>query len=220
MNNKNKYLLTILRVIPIIIIISVSLYMISTKQEISVEKLLNYTPQNTILAIAFILILYAFKSLSFVFPLIAIQIACGTIFNVYLAIIINIVGIIISLSIPYFMGRYYGSDFAQKLVSKHKKLEVLDNFQKDNNFFFSFIARIIGILPIDVVSMYMGSVKLNYFQYITGGVLGFLPRIIATTVMGSTITDVSSPAFIISTSFNIVIATTCILVYKLKLKHK
>lgn len=218
--NSKKSLYVFARLIPILIIIGVTLYMVITKKDISAEQILNYTPKNVYLAVLFILFMYAFKSLSFVFPIAAIQIASGYIFNVYMALAINIIGTAISLSIPYWFGRFSGSEYADKLVEKHKKLEVLDNFQRSNNFFFSFIARVIGVLPVDVVSMYMGSCKIKYLQYVLGGVLGFMPRIIATTVMGSYITDMHSPAFIISFLFNIVLAIVCIVIYKLKLEKK
>lgn len=219
-NNARNNLIILLRILPILIIVAFTIFLFNYKDALTVEQILNYTPKNLALAIIFILIMYAIKSLSFVFPLSLLMIVSARLFSIPTAIIINIIGTAITISVPYLIGKFSGQEFTDKLVSKHKKLEFLDSVQKNNNFFFSYIARVIGILPCDVVSMYMGSVGISYWQYITGGVLGFLPRIIAFTMIGITITDPSSPAFIISCTFNILLAVFSIIIYKYILKKK
>ena len=140
--------------LPFVIIIVITIVLSSFKESLTVEQLINYVPQNIPLAILFLLLMYAIKSVSFVFPLSLLMIASGSIFNIPTAIIVNTIGVAICISIPYWIGRYAGSDFADKLISKHEKLSVLSSIQKNNDFFFSYIARVIGMLPSDVVSIY------------------------------------------------------------------
>ncbi|NCC87611.1 MAG: TVP38/TMEM64 family protein [Clostridia bacterium] len=212
--NKGKYLKVFFRYFPFVVIIIIAILLSSFKENLTVEQLLNYVPQNIPLAILFLLIMYALKSLSFVFPISLLMIVSGNIFNIPTAIIVNTIGVAICISTPYWIGRYYDSEFADNLINKYKKLSVLSSIQKNNDFFFSYIARVIGILPSDVVSLYMGSVGISYTRYVLGGVLGFSSRIIAITFIGSTITDPTSPAFIISFLCNIFIAIISAFIYK------
>ncbi len=215
-----KYLIGFTRILPFIVIIGFTVFLLSCEDEITVEQILNYTPKSIPLAILFLLLMYALKSLSFVFPISILMITSGSIFNITTAIFVNVIGTAISLSIPYWIGRFSGREFANKLVTKYEKLKTLDTLQKNNDFFFSYIARVIGMLPCDGVSMYMGSIGISYPKYILGGVLGFLSRILATTFIGSNITDPTSPAFIISCLANLVLAISSIFIYKKATKNQ
>lgn len=217
-SNTKKVLIGFSRTIPFIVIIIITIFLLTSKEDLTVEKLLNYTPKSIPLAILFLLLMYAFKSLSFVFPISLLMITSGTIFSTPMAIIINTIGTAISLSVPYWIGRFSGREFADNLIAKYEKLKTLDTLQKDNDFFFSYIARVVGMLPCDAVSMYMGSICISYPKYILGGVLGFMSRIVATTFIGSNITDPTSPTFIISCVANIVLAIFSIFIYKKMLK--
>ena len=59
---------------------------------------------------AFLLLLYAVKSLTIFIPIIIMHIAGGFIFSTLLALIVNITGTAISLTSPYIVGRISGSD--------------------------------------------------------------------------------------------------------------
>ena len=85
---------------------------------------------------------------------------------------------------------------------------------------FSFIARAIGILPCDVVSMYFGSTRLYYPAYIAGAVLGFMPDLICTTILGQQIEDVHSPAFWITLAINILACVGSYFFYRWYKKKK
>ncbi len=209
-----KFLIGFSRTVPFIVIIVITIILLTSKEDITVEKILNYTPNSVPLAILFLLLMFAFKSLSFVFPISLLMITSGTIFSTPMAILINTIGTAITLSVPYWIGRFSGRDFADNLTAKYQKLQTLDALQKDNDFFFSYIARVVGMLPCDAVSMYMGSIGINYPKYILGGTLGFMSRIIATTFIGSNITNPRSPAFIISCCVNILLAIVSVFAYK------
>lgn len=214
-NILKKGAIVFFRILPIAIILILSIFIGTHKENITVEQIINFTPKSIPLAILFLLVMYALKSLSFVFPSALLMIVSGSIFNIPTALIVNVVGTAISTSIPFFIGKFSGSDFTESLMKKHQKLEALDALQKNNDFFFAYIARLIGGLPCDAVSMYMGSSDLKYTHYIAGSLLGFIPRIIAYTLIGITLIDTSSPAFIITIVLNIVIAVISLIIYKI-----
>ncbi len=101
-------------------------------------------------------------------------------------------------TIPFLMGKKAGADVLVQLRQKNQKLELLQDLQSENEFFIAFIIRTIGMLPGDLVSMYLGASNMRYSRYISGTVLGLLPAIIAFSVMGMSIDDPGSPEFIIS----------------------
>ena len=107
--------------------------------------------------------------------------------------------------------------FSEKLITKYPKLAEIRRLRENSSFFLSFLARAIGILACDVVSMYFGSTKMKYLPYITGAVLGFMPDLICATILGQQIEDYRSPEFWITLTINIL---CCISGYLLYLWYK
>ena len=85
--------------------------------------------------------------------------------------------------------------------------------------FLSFLLRVIGMIPMDVTSMYLGYTGVAFFPYLLATVAGALPKIIAITLMGDSITRPGSPAFIYSAIFTVVLSLLSVLVFLLFKKH-
>ena len=126
----------------------------------------------------------------------------------------NTVGIAIALTLPYLIGRAAELSFTDKLLKKYPRLHEIRRIRERSGFFLSFIARAVGILPCDVVSMYFGSTRLYYPAYIAGAVLGFMPDLICTTILGQQIEDVHSPAFWITLAINILACVGSYFLYR------
>ncbi len=211
---------TLLKSLPIFaVIIFVVLYMTFGKN-ITFDQLINYTPENKLLAAIVIIIMFGLKSLTVFFPIMVLMLVSGAIFNTFTAIIINIIGVIVCISIPYFIGRFSGGEMAEKLINRNKKLRLLSDYQQKNKFFFSYFVRVLGFLPCDIVSLYIGSVKIPYLIYISGSILGFLPGLIAATIIGDSITNPKSPAFIISSVFAVILSVLSFLIYNYIIKRE
>ena len=56
--------------------------------------------------------------------------------------------------------------------------------------------RLLGLLPCDIVSLYMGAIRVDYGKYLLGCIMGMLPPSVTFPIMGMSITDVHSPMFI------------------------
>lgn len=168
------------------------------RDEVSVESITSHVPENYTLAIVFILLLYAVKSLSIAFPLMLLELAVGTLFPTIVAIPVNMAGITVSLIISYWIGRISGSSILDKLKRKYPKLRKLEQENSNKRFAAVFFLRSVYILPLDVVSLYLGSTKMNFSKYLAASLLGVLPSTIIATVFGTAITEPSSPTFWIS----------------------
>lgn len=183
-------------------------------REITVQTVLNYTPENPVAAAFVILLLYALKSMSFVFPVVVLQIAAGHLFQMPAALLINFLGRVITLSIPYWVGRYSGADLVQRLRAKYPKLEESCSRQGRSPLFLSFLLRTLCFLPGDAVSMYLGATGIPFRYYLTGGVLGTALGVVLATVFGSSITEPGSPAFVLSAVLMTLTAALSLLFYR------
>ncbi|MPW27365.1 hypothetical protein GC105_16540 [Alkalibaculum sp. M08DMB] len=167
-----------------------------------------------------LIIMYAIKSLTIFLPITILYLFAGMVYSPFTAILVNIIGTSISITIPYWMGRYYGTSLTQKLFKKYHKIQQFHELQKNNDWFFCYLLRVIAILPYDIVSMYIGSIKISYITYLSGSLIGILPNILIMTLVGINITDPNSPLFISAISFKVILVICSIIIYRIVLKFK
>lgn len=208
--------------IPVLLLLSAAIIAL-TNPDFSVQTVLSYTPENPVSAACVLLLLYVLKSATIVFPVIVLEIAAGYLFQTRIALLINLAGLLIILTVPYWVGRISGINTIKKLIQKYPKFEALLTRQQSNSLFLCFFLRVISCLPGDVVTMYLGATKTSYLQNVTGGLFGVLPGMILATVLGAGIQDPSSPAFRISIALTVFLSAASAGVYSLyrrRLKNK
>lgn len=210
---KNKRIITFLKTLPLIICIIFIVLFLASGNEITVQTVLRYTPDSPFAAAITILLLYALKSVSFVFPIAVLQIAVGHLFQTPAALLINFSGRAITLSIPYWIGRFSGSGLINSLQGKYPKIKEILDRQERNPVFTSFLLRTFCFLPGDAVSLYLGAVRIPFPCYLTGGILGTALGVVLATILGSSITEPGSPAFWLSASLMAFIAIISVIFY-------
>lgn len=161
------------------------------------QELVDIAPSNIVIAIVVILAAYAVKSLAMVFPIMAIYIASGLLFPIYLAIAVNIAGALLNAAIPYFIGRYSCSETVDKIINKHPNIKKVDSWTKRNSVLSVYILRIVGFLPGDVVSLFCGASGVKALPYFLGSLLGKLPVLILATIMGTQVENILSVQFLL-----------------------
>lgn len=123
-DNIRKYL-------PVVFLFVLLFFCIRYRKDLSVEKILRYTPKEPVKAALLMLVFYAVKSVSFVFPIAVLQLAVGHLFSTGTALLVNFLGRAVTLAIPYWMGRFSGSSMVENLTSKYPKLKtVVDYFAR------------------------------------------------------------------------------------------
>lgn len=202
--------------LPIIIAIIGIILFIIYGRGMTVDKILNYTPENQLMTAIFILIMFLCKSLTVMFPVAVIYVVTGILFTPFVAILINILGISISFAYSYWIGYMSEGNIREQLMIRYKKLEKVDTLMKNNEWVATFIVRIVGIVPLDMVSMFLGSMKLSFSKYMTASILGALPILVTTTLIGITVRDPFSMEFIFSILFRISISGIAIFISKRK----
>lgn len=215
------FLKRLLQIAPLIMIGICVLIYFTFFRGVTVEDILEFTPENLILA-AFVMVgLFALKSLSMFFPMLILIAATGSIFPSFIpAILVNSIGVVIMLLIPYAIGRFAEKDFVQGLINKNKNADKLREIKAENELFIAYFLRVINILPCDLVSMFLGSTGFGLVKYLAGSFAGVLPGMIATTIIGANINDPTSPVFWIAVGSEIVFAISSTLAYYFYKKKK
>ena len=190
------------------------------RDRFSVENILQASPKNMLAAALFLLLLFALKSLSVFIYSGILFIASGILFPLPEAILVNFMGAVVMVSLPYWLGRQVGGELVDAIVCKYPKTAFLRQLQMENELFLSFITRIINILPSDILSLYMGASGIHYGKYLLGSVAGMLLTIITFPVIGSSITDPASPLFIASVAVQVVVTVGSITGYAAYLRKK
>ncbi len=207
-------LLTIFKIVPFAVILICCILYARSGGEIKVEQILAYTPDNALLAALALIGLYAVKSLSVVFPLLVLYISAGVLFSAPIAILVNTAGLLVCLSVPYWIGRFSGKELVEKLERRHPMIARMNAVKQGSEFFFSFFLRVINMLPGDIVSMVLGASKMRYSAYMAGSMLGLLPTMLSATFLGEAILTPMSPVFLISACTTILISVVSFLVWR------
>lgn len=187
---------------------------------VEAEELLNWSPENPYLAALFLIGLYALKSMTVFFPLVVLYLAGGLLFPLPAALLVNLIGLAVCDTAPYLVGRLSAAETMTRLRARYPRLETLERIQRENDFLFALLTRAVGVLPGDVVSLYLGAVRLPYGPYLAGSLLGLCPTMVAVTIMGESAADPLSPGFLIALGCDLAIVAASFLVCRRMLKKK
>lgn len=217
-DKKNRLLNILIKIVPVCISLAAIVVALVMFKNVTFDDIINFTPDNLILSVIVLMGLYAVKSVSVVIPLTMFFVAAGVMYGLAGGIIVSILGLVVSFSVPYFIGKLSGSDLVQMLSEKYPKIRKINNISDDNNFFTSYITRAVVFVPGDVVSMLLGACKIRYIPYIIGSTLGVLPEMILQVTIGNYLGEDVTPKMI--AVLVILIAATFFLSYFINHKQK
>ncbi len=149
--------------------------------------------------------------------------ASGLIFPLPIALLVNIVGTVIMVSIPYFIARKCGQHTVDSFVKRYPRISALRDIQEKNNFFLVLFVRLTSLLPCDLVSMYFGAMKMPYPKYLLACILGMLPPVVTFPILGTNVSNPGSPAFLIAAGVELLFMLVSLiisLVFRKKQKKK
>ncbi|MGP1544269.1 MAG: TVP38/TMEM64 family protein, partial [Candidatus Fimenecus sp.] len=172
-DKKIEVLGTVLR---LIILVSLFVLIILNYQKLiymDIRELLDKF-DNRFLAGAVVLLIYATKGFIIIMPAILIYISVGASFSVFAGILINCLGVFIELSTAYFLGRFLGGEYINKSLQKQKYGEKILELSDRKRYLAIFIFRVIPVFPLDFISLFLGSRKINFAKYMIYSFLGIL----------------------------------------------
>lgn len=165
------------------------------RSDLTLEDILSWEPNNLIFATVILLCFFAVKSLLVFVPLMIPEILSGHIYPRDIAIVVNLIGLVIVMAVPYWIGKMTGTVKMEKIVNKYPRIKSVLDVQDNNQMACSFMLRACAVPPADFVTMYLGATGMPFFTNVIGGVLGCFPGMILTTFLGANIRDPNSPAF-------------------------
>ncbi len=195
--NQKKKGETLLKVMPLCVTGLLVFFCWFYLRDFTFQDILHFTPDNLFLAALVIIGIYAFKSISIVFPLTAIFISTGVIFPLPWALLVNTVGLWVCITIPYFIGRFSGRDIVGRLTERYPKIKKLEQLGISNELMTSYVLRAVAAVPGDVISMLLGAAGIRYPVYVLGSMLGLLPLAVLQILLGVYLDQPLSPQFIV-----------------------
>ena len=160
-------------------------------------RLLVAGASSLLVAELLILGVYVVKAVLLVLPASVIYISVGVAMDWKRAVIVNMLGICIEVTVTYFLGKFLGKSTVEKKLKGTKMGDKLLNMQDKNKNLAILGIRFIPAFPIDFSSLFMGAFDFNFFTYFLFSVLGLAPRVIAFTILGDKIYDLIPMKYIV-----------------------
>lgn len=218
-NVKNRF--KKIQIVALVSFLSIIILLILTRSgNMSIDSIIENASGNPRKFIIYLLSLFAVKSLTIIIPLPSLYLASGILFEPLKAVLISYIGLSITLTIPFILGRWSGTEEMDYLKKKYPKLKKLIEMQKKNEFLASFIIRLIGWFPCDILSFYFGACKTNYIKYITSSLLGASIGVITNTLLGDVILNPLSWQFMGLMLIKILISSSVICITYMVNKDK
>lgn len=189
MNEKTKSTVkALIRVTVAMIIFVLAVVNYDRLKNIDVRALVQAS-SSTLIAIITIWGVYLTKSILFIIPASLIYISVGMAFPPVTASLISLVGIIIEVTVTYFLGLFLGGDYVNRQLEKTKAGKKILDMKLNDSFIALLPIRALPVFPIDFVSLFWGASRCSFHRYFFASVIGIMPRVVLFTILGDGIYD-------------------------------
>jgi len=195
-----------LRIAAILLWCAVLVWAILNRSRFTLDAILSYTPESPLLAAVIMMGFFALKSLTVVFYSGLLYVADGLLFPLPIAILLNILGTVVMVLIPYCTAHSFGSEYAAALLKKHPKLKAVEALRRGNDLAFAVLLRSVNIVNFDIGSMYMGAVGLRLPLVLLGSALGKAADIVLYPIIGENLGNPRSSAFWAALSLDLLLS--------------
>ena len=192
--NKNSKLhdvmMKALQIVPIVFtaVVVVLCIVFIIKNNISLKNIDNLAQYFTGSTLTIALMLIGFhivKSFALVISPVLLYTLSGILFdNFWVAIAVNFVGTVLSLFLPYYLGKFMGMEAVDSLKKRFKAIEKFDSFTGDNILGVVFVGKVACLLPSDLNSLVLGAMNLPFGQYFFASNVGLFIINILWTLFG------------------------------------
>lgn len=176
------------RIVVSVVIIAIIIWKFEEFQNIDVRGIVSASGSLGI-AIASILGIYLLKAIVFVVPASLVYIAVGLALPTFIAIPVNIAGILLEVCVTYLLGMMLGGNIVTNKLKKVKYGDKILALHEKNKLSAIFAIRVLPVFPIDIVSLFLGAVKMKFVPYLIISLAGILPRVILFTILGDGLYD-------------------------------
>ena len=195
---KNEKLIKVLQILTALFMLSmvVTMLVLMKKFNINIDnaaEFATYIKGGTFTVGLIIIAFTVIKSFALVFPPAVIFAVLGLLIdNLWVAILINFIGVALSVILPYYLGRFTGKDMLDTLKEKFPKIKKLDDFAGKNEFMVVYVVKASGVIPSDLMNVVYGAMNINFMKYFIASNIGMLPFNILFTLLANK-GDLSNP---------------------------
>lgn len=145
-----------------------------------IKDLLQTIPKGAV-TLSALLLFFAVGSVSFIsVPLMVLTVTL--IFNWWQTILISSTGLILGSSLAYLVGNLLSLEF--KGSKNSSSIDKIKKRLKDNVLLSVIIIRVSPLPPYSMSSYILGSLKVNFIAYIVGSLIGVMPITLLSVFMG------------------------------------
>ncbi|MBR3816013.1 MAG: TVP38/TMEM64 family protein [Clostridia bacterium] len=150
----------------------------------------------TVIAVIVILINYLIKSFIPWFPISCLCVASAVIFKWYIAAAINVAGLALFFAVRFYKGRKHGGGKAEKLLEKYDRPHRYIDSGRTGSKALLFFARLIPGVPLGAVSVFYGSTKIDFKEYLIVSLFGISYKLFSYITIGRHVFDPASISFV------------------------
>lgn len=173
---------------------------------------------NWLIAIA-ILGVYALKSVVPI-PFPFIMIMTGVMFEPATALLLNIVGFSITLTIVYWYGRRFDEGVALHRLKKYENVRQMLNHAGKTKLGVLFLIRLVPSIPINMASQFYGGIKFPYGKFMIASVAGYFIKLWTYSVMGGNIAQPFTWHFMAPVVILLIISGVTVLITNIALERR
>lgn len=204
-------------ILMLVFVIGAAVFLLTSGDSLTAEGIYErLSGSNRIVTALLIILLFALKSMT-VFVLYNIPVAAaGLLFPFWEALIINLIGTAICVSIPYFIGRSQaGGPLVKRALEKNAILKRISQSEKEYSFALSLVLRVLS-LPSDLLGLFLGSMRVSYPVFLISSMLGITPGMIWVTILGGAAVGKGTPAFWVILGIDAVMICVALFVFRRK----
>jgi uncharacterized membrane protein YdjX (TVP38/TMEM64 family) len=124
------------------------------------------------------------------FPRWLITLAAVAIFGAWPAFVYAELGVLLAALCGYVLGRLVGLNTVRHMADT--RLNQLKRLLRRRGLIAVTVVRLVPVAPFIVINVAMGAMRIRLDHYLIGTVLGMLPGMLATTVLGDQLTEMIS----------------------------
>ncbi|GAA5131496.1 TVP38/TMEM64 family protein [Thalassotalea piscium] len=137
----------------------------------NITQLVSDVPSNSLTAFAFLGVFLVGGALLIPIPLIALTVSL--VFNIWVSVLICLVGFILASLSGYSIGRVIGADIFGEKMKKHT--DTLKDKMDSKGTWAILALRLAPTPPFTATSILAGSLEINIFKFIIGSTIGIAP---------------------------------------------
>lgn len=150
---------------------------------------------NRWLLLIVIILLFILRSLTPVYPFMALFIITGMVFEPRWSLLINVLGMLFNIMFRYYTGIVMGQSWMNRALKRNPVIGAAFEGEGKANPWVLFTLRFVPFFPFGTVSNLYGSFEYPFWRYTLISLAGILPRLISYSYIGNAVYDPLSVRF-------------------------